>query len=57
MLFWGTIALVTLVVWLISGRRKAPALIAAVSCFALLYAVGFQSGTTATDTKPSVVRQ
>jgi len=57
MLFWGTIALVTLVVWLISGRRKAPAVIAALSCFALLYTVGFQSGTTATDTKPSVVRQ
>ncbi|MDX3801241.1 hypothetical protein [Streptomyces sp. AK04-3B] len=57
MLFWGTIALVTLVVWLLSGRRKVPAVIAALSCFALLYTVGFQTGATATDSRPSVVRQ
>lgn len=57
MFFWGTIALATFVVWKLSHRHKVITIAAALSCFALLYAVGFQTSSTATSSTPAVVSQ
>lgn len=53
----GTVAVVTLVTWKLSHHHKVVTLAAALSCFALLYGVGFQTSSTTTSTTPPVVRQ
>jgi hypothetical protein len=57
MFFWGTIALVSLIAWKLSHRHKVITLIAALSCFALLYVAGYQTSSTATSSTPATVRQ
>lgn len=53
----GTVALVSFAAWKLSNHRKAVTIAAALSCFALLYGVGFQTSSTTTSTTPPIVRQ